>query len=77
LATVTTGFPPVYYPIAILPPALRGIALAFPTVSLMEVGRWIAGGRPYFHPLIPTIVTLSWLGIIAFAVAKKLKWGLE
>jgi len=77
LNTVTVSLPPVYYPIGILPPVLREIALIFPTTSLMELGRWIAGGPLTYNPLIPISITLAWLSITAFLVSKRLKWGLE
>lgn len=77
LSTMTTILPPVYYPVSILPPILKEIALAIPTVSLMEVGRWIVGSSPTYNALYPSAILVGWLTALVVLVARRLKWGLE
>lgn len=77
LATATTILPPVYYPLSVLPPLLRELMLLFPTVSLMEVARWIFGASPTYGPIIPTMIVIFWLILTTALLVKKVKWGLE
>lgn len=77
LYTVTTILPPVYYPVNFLPPLLREISMAIPTVSLMEIARWIAGVRWTYEPSVCLFVIATWMAIVTLLVMKKLKWGME
>lgn len=77
LNTMTVILPPVYYPLSVLPPALRMAALAVPTVSLVEIGRWITGYGFSYNPAYPLAVLLGWMTILVFLVAGRLRWGLE
>lgn len=78
LNTFTVLLPPVYYSLAIVPKMLRGPLLFIPTVSLMELARWIAG-LPYlvFNPVIPAMVLALWTLIITPLAFKRMKWWLE
>jgi ABC-2 type transport system permease protein len=43
-----------FYPVSVLPPFLRGIALALPTTHVFEGMRaTLATGRPQLSPLVP------------------------
>lgn len=77
LNTITCILPPVYYPISILPPVLREMALAVPTVSLTEVGRWIVGSNPTYSIIYPSAIVAGWVIALTFLVSRKLRWGLE
>ncbi len=77
LTTLTTILPPIYYPLSFLHPVLRMLSLAVPTVSLMEIGRWLANIPSSQDILLPFISLITWVVIVTVLVAKKLKWGLE
>lgn len=77
LTTFTTILPPIYYPLSFLHPVLRMLSLAVPTVSLMEIGRWLANIPSSQDILLPFISLITWAVIVTVLVAKKLKWGLE
>ena len=77
LNTLTTILPPIYYPLSFLHPVLRELALAVPTVPLMEIGRWLANISSSQNILLPFISLIAWIAIVTVLVAKKLKWGLE
>lgn len=77
LYTMTVVLPPVYYPLGILPPGLREIALAVPTVSLTEVGRWIVSSNLTYNAMYPLAMLVGWLVVSILLVSGKLRWGLE
>lgn len=77
LNTFTVILPPVYYPLATLPPIWRKIALIVPTVSLMELGRWFAQVPTASTPILCSMSLLFWLAMVAILVGRRLKWGLE
>lgn len=76
LTTLTVILPPVYYPITVLPSYLQTIALILPPVSMVEIGRWIAGFSPTF-PLVPIGIIAAWILGITIVFWKTMKWGLE
>jgi ABC-2 type transport system permease protein len=77
LNTLTTILPPIYYPLSFLQPVLRNLALAVPTVPLMEIGRWLAA-VPTGQEIVLSLTSLIiWTVIVTILVAKKLRWGLE
>ena len=78
LNTLTVVLPPVYYPLSALPMHFRLPLLAVPTVSLMEVARWLAG-YPHvcFDPSLPLLSLAVWAAIITPAALRKMRWGLE
>ena len=77
LYTFTIFLPPVYYPSAFLPALLRETSLVMPTVSLMEIARWVTYTPTACNPILSFISLLSWLSVSTLLVAKKLKWGSE
>ena len=77
LRTFTLFLPPVYYPITFLPALLRETSLVIPTVSLMEMARWVIHTQTECDPILSFISLLSWLSVSVLLVAKKLKWGSE
>ncbi|NIO38437.1 ABC transporter permease [Candidatus Bathyarchaeota archaeon] len=77
LYTLTIFLPPVYYPLAFLPALLRETSLVMPTVSLMEMARWVTYTPTACNPILSLISLLSWLSVSTLLVAKKLKWGSE
>jgi ABC-2 type transport system permease protein len=77
LTTMTVILPPVYYPIYALPSFLRFASLLLPPVSMMEIGRWIAGFPLTFDPIYPIAIIAAWIVGITVILAKTMKWGLE
>ena len=77
LRTLTINLPPLYYPLAFLPGMLREASLIIPTVSLMEMARWVIHTPTECDPILSFISLLSWLSVSVLLVAKKLKWGSE
>jgi ABC-2 type transport system permease protein len=77
LYTLTIFLPPVYYPLAFLPAGLKEASLVIPTVSLMEISRWITNTPTACNPMLSFIFLLSWLSASTVLVAKKLRWGSE
>jgi ABC-2 type transport system permease protein len=77
LYTLTIFLPPVYYPLTFLPTMLKEISLVVPTVSLMEIARWITMTPTACNPILSFISLLAWLSVSTLLVFKKLKWGSE
>jgi len=77
LVTATTILPPVYYPAAVLPPPLKQISLAVPTVSLAEIARWIVGIGEVVNSASSLAIVLAWTLALFSIVGRKLKWSLE
>jgi ABC-2 type transport system permease protein len=77
LTTLTTLLLPIYYPLSFLHPALRMLALAIPTVPLMEIGRWLANIPSGQNILLSFKSLIIWIVIVTVLVSKRLKWGLE
>ncbi|MCW4051700.1 MAG: ABC transporter permease [Candidatus Bathyarchaeota archaeon] len=77
LYTLTIFLPPVYYPLTFLPALLKELALIIPTVSLMEIARWITHIPTACDPILSFISLFSWLSASTLLVLKKLKWGSE
>ncbi len=77
LNTLTTILPPIYYPLSFLQPGLRHLALAIPTVPLMEMGRWLADIPTSQDMALSFASMIAWIVIVTVLVAKKLRWGLE
>ena len=78
LYTLTITLPPVYYPLYVLPEPIRSLTLLLPSVSLMELARWITGyAKTSYHPLIPSLVLAVWTIITTILVVRKFKWGLR
>lgn len=77
LRTFMLVLPPVYYPLAFLPTLLRETSLVIPTVSLMEMARWVTHTPTACDPILSFVSLLSWLSVSVLLVAKKLKWGSE
>jgi ABC-2 type transport system permease protein len=77
LYTLTIFLPPVYYPLSFLPALLKEASLVIPTVSLMEISRWIIRTPTACDPILSFISLLSWVSMSTILVAKKLKWGSE
>lgn len=77
LYTLTIFLPPVYYPLGFLPSVLKEISLIVPTVSLMEMARWVTQTPTTCNPILSFVSLLVWLSISTLLVARKLKWGSE
>jgi len=77
LQTLTTILPPIYYPLTFIHPPLRQLAMALPTVPLMEIGRWLASLPTGLNLAFSLVSLISWIAIVTALVAKKLKWGQE
>ncbi len=77
LQTLTTILPPIYYPLTFIHPPLRELALAMPTVPLMEIGRWLANLPTGLNLIFSLASLIAWIAIVTLLIAKKLKWGLE
>lgn len=77
LRTLTIFLPPVYYPLAFLPALLKEVSLVIPTVSLMEISRWMTNTPTACDPILSFISLLSWLSASTVLVGKKLRWGSE
>jgi ABC-2 type transport system permease protein len=77
LYTLTIFLPPVYYPLTFLPSLLREASLAIPTVSLMEISRWMIHTPTACNPILSLISLLAWSLVSALLVFKKLRWGSE
>jgi len=77
LYTLTIFLPPVYYPLTFLPAPLKEACLTIPTVSLMEVARWITHTPTACNLTWSFISLLAWLSVSTLLVVKKLKWGSE
>jgi ABC-2 type transport system permease protein len=77
LTTLTVILPPIYYPISVLPRFVQIVSLALPPVSMMQIGRWIAGFPLTFNPLLPISIIVAWLVGISIILKKTIKWGME
>jgi len=78
LSTLTTLLPPVYYPLKSLSPCFQLPLLIIPTVSLMELARWLIGySYTRFNPFFPSLFLAAWIIIITPLTLRKMKWGLE
>ncbi|RLG39859.1 MAG: ABC transporter permease [Thermoproteota archaeon] len=77
LYTFTITLPPVYYPLTFLPPVLAKVALIMPTVSLMELARWLAGLPVACNPALPAVSLCFWIITVTILVARKFRWGQE
>ncbi len=77
LNTFTIVLPPVYYPLTIVPPSLRIICLIMPSVSLVEIGRWIILHKTACHFAYPLLIIIIWLIVLTILLSRRLKWGLE
>jgi hypothetical protein len=77
LYTLTVVLPPVYYPLSFLPGWLRLVSLCDPAVSLLQVGRILAG---YSEPLNPNYVVLSAalsVTVVLLLSFKSFRWGMR
>jgi len=77
LNTFTIVLPPVYYPLTVVPENLRIICLFMPTVSLVELGRWIILHRSATNIMYAIIIIAGWLVALTILLLRKLRWGLE
>jgi len=77
LYTFTITLPPVYYPLTFLPPVLAKEALIMPTVSLMELARWLTGLPVACNPDLPAVSLCFWVVTVTILVARKFRWGQE
>lgn len=60
ITTILTLFPPVFYPVKILPESLRPLTLAIPTVAGAELARGLGGLEISADPLILASILVAW-----------------
>lgn len=72
-----TMLPPVFYPVTVLPEALRLPAMIIPTASGAELARTLAGLSREFDPLLLLGIILSWTAISFLFANRVVKWSLD
>ncbi len=77
LYTFTVVLPPVYYPLNFLPEWLRLAALCDPAVSILQVGRVLAGYSVGMNPVYSVVAVALGFSLVLAVAMRSLKWGMR